>query len=480
LITTIGTAQTEDKVWNIGAFAGRSEYSGDLGNGFLNFTKASYNFGALSVSRYLNKNFDVSLYASYGEHGFYKNYAERMMARHFNSELTLRYKIPMGAESKLTPFVFAGVGVRNLDANFTSGGSYKVNTGVDPLVPLGIGLDYRLTPAISLRYLSSFGYTFGDERDYVKGGSNDMQLQHNLGVTFSFGGKKDADKDGVADKLDKCPETPSNTPVDADGCTLDKDKDGIADNVDACVDVAGLAKFNGCPDSDNDGIMDSEDTCPQVAGKTEFKGCPDSDSDGIEDAKDKCPAVAGIAQFEGCPDTDGDGIQDAADACPTVKGTVAMNGCADSDGDGIADNKDKCPAVPGIPALNGCPEVKISTKAKEVFQRAMSGIQFETGKDVIKKTSYPVLDNVVSVLKENPDWSVEVQGHTDNVGNYEANKTLSNNRAIAVKNYLVAKGINPDVLKATGYGSDAPIADNKTPAGRAKNRRVEFKITYER
>lgn len=206
---------------------------------------------------------------------------------------------------------------------------------------------------------------------------------------------------------------------------------------------------------------------------------PDRDKDGIADDMDTCPDVAGIEKFQGCPDTDNDGVADKDDACPRVAGLAQFQGCPDTDNDGVADNKDKCPTVAGLVTNNGCPEVKINTKAKEVFQKAMSGIQFETGKDIIKKTSYAVLDNVVAVLKENPDWSVEVQGHTDNVGDAAKNKTLSEKRAVAVKNYLVSKGVT-NLLKSNGYGSEKPIADNKTKEGRSKNRRVEFGVSYEK
>jgi outer membrane protein OmpA-like peptidoglycan-associated protein len=162
-----------------------------------------------------------------------------------------------------------------------------------------------------------------------------------------------------------------------------------------------------------------------------------------------------------------------------VAGLPQFQGCADSDNDGVADNKDKCPQIAGLAANNGCPEVKIDEKSKQIFQQAMSGIQFESGKDVIKKTSFPILDNVVTVLKSNPDWNVEIQGHTDNVGNADKNKSLSEKRAIAVKNYLASKGVT-NSLKANGYGQERPIADNKTTAGKAKNRRVEFNVTYEK
>lgn len=478
--SAIAVSQTEDKPWNVGVFGGKSEYNGDLGNGFFNFKKAAYNFGAVSVSRYINKSFDLSLCGSYGEHGFYKSPIENLKARNTYGDLTLRYKIIQNSDAKLIPFVFAGIGVRNLDAVKNTSARYNVNSGMNAVIPVGLGLDYHITSAISLRYFSTFGYTTGDNRDRIEKDGNDMQLQHNIGITFGFGKKKDADKDGVSDKKDKCPDTPLNALVDKDGCIVDKDKDGIADNQDDCPEVAGIAAFKGCPDTDGDGIKDSEDACPTVAGLAAFKGCPDTDKDGIEDSKDKCPTVAGLSQYSGCPDADGDGIIDSEDTCPTQKGTAAMMGCPDTDGDGISDNKDKCPTVAGLKELNGCPEVKINTKAKEIFQKAMAGIQFETGKDVIKKSSYGILENVVSVLKENPDWNTEVQGHTDNVGNYEANKSLSEKRANAVKNYLINKGVSAGKLSSSGYGSDKPIADNKTAAGRTLNRRVEFKVTYEK
>ena len=109
----------------------------------------------------------------------------------------------------------------------------------------------------------------------------------------------------------------------------------------------------------------------------------------------------------------------------------------------------------------------------------MSGIQFETGKATILKKSYPILDEVAKIFLDNQDYIIEVQGHTDNVGNAEANMKLSDKRAHAVRDYIVKKGVDANRITANGYGDTAPIADNKTKAGRAKNRRVEFKITFE-
>ena len=114
-----------------------------------------------------------------------------------------------------------------------------------------------------------------------------------------------------------------------------------------------------------------------------------------------------------------------------------------------------------------------------LLKKAMTGIQFETGKAIIVKKSYPILDEIAKVFIENPTYIIEVQGHTDNVGKAEVNMNLSDKRAQAVRDYLVKKGVDASRMSAHGYGSTMPIDDNKTKAGRAKNRRVEFKITFE-
>lgn len=202
-------------------------------------------------------------------------------------------------------------------------------------------------------------------------------------------------------------------------------------------------------DRDKDGIIDKEDACPDEPGPAATKGCPDSDGDGVADKDDKCPNKAGSAEMEGCPDTDGDGIPD---------------------------HKDRCPEVAGIPEMRGCPPVKEETK--RLFEKALTGIQFETGSAKIKSSSYSILNDVVKVMQENPEYNLDIHGHTDNTGKADKNLQLSKDRAASVREYLVSKGVDGSRLRSEGFGQDRPVADNSTAAGRAKNRRVEFKVTF--
>jgi outer membrane protein OmpA-like peptidoglycan-associated protein len=230
-------------------------------------------------------------------------------------------------------------------------------------------------------------------------------------------------------------------------------------------------------DTDKDGIIDTQDKCPTVPGLAKYQGCPipDTDKDGINDEQDKCPTVPGLARYNGCPipDTDGDGINDEEDKCPTVAGLARYNGCPipDTDGDGVNDEADKCPKDKGSAANNGCPLLEEIAEYKFDFRK----VQFVTGSAALTKTAKAELDKAAKIMNEHPDIKVSVEGHTDNTGRVAFNQTLSEKRAAAVKAYIVAKGVSGDRLQAKGFGPSKPIATNKTLAGRALNRRVEFK-----
>ncbi|NUP09872.1 MAG: OmpA family protein [Polyangiaceae bacterium] len=286
----------------------------------------------------------------------------------------------------------------------------------------------------------------------------------------------------------------------------DDDADGITNGVDACPTVKGVEnddpKRNGCapPDRDEDKIPDALDACPSIKGRPNAdetrNGCPaDYDRDGVADAEDACPNQRGVASSDpkrhGCPgevDTDLDGIADRSDACPNVKGSrsddPSKNGCPapDGDKDGIADVDDACPSERGFPnpdkAHHGCPKEVRVTSGEIVILRQ---VRFKFGQSALDQTVDPVSDDLLTevrdVIQEHPEIeTIEVQGHADDMGTADFNKTLSQQRAEAVRRWLTTRGIDPKRLVAKGYGSTVPVASNTTDEGRQRNRRVQFVI----
>ena len=283
----------------------------------------------------------------------------------------------------------------------------------------------------------------------------------NLGIRYYFGKLRDRDHDGVPDRFDRCP--------------MD----------------SGVVKLVGCPDSDMDGIADVDDSCPHEFGLAKFKGCPDTDGDGIPDKSDSCPTVFGLAKFSGCPDTDGDGIPDRSDSCPKQKGPIQFNGCPDTDGDGLPDNLDACPKLPGAADNHGCPVgydslgrkigAADSSKGRKGKGGAAAGekkvvysknVHFDFNQFKLNRSSYRYLDSIVNIMHTVPEANLTIDGYSDGVGPNSANLRISNKRALAVKRYMVRKGIDAARLKAVGHGKSNPIANNRTKAGRAQNRRA--------
>ncbi|MBI5531235.1 MAG: OmpA family protein [Deltaproteobacteria bacterium] len=254
----------------------------------------------------------------------------------------------------------------------------------------------------------------------------------------------DKDGDGYLDPEDKCPEEPEtwNGYKDEDGCPddPDTDNDGIPDSKDSCV----------LDPEDKDGYLD-DDGCPE----------PDNDLDGILDDKDKS------ADGKSCANDpeDPDGFEDQ-DGCPEP----------DNDVDTVLDNDDMCPNEKGEPGGDrpGCPKKPSLAIITDTEIKILQQIHFEFDKDKIRPESYPIVDAVADILKQNPKVKIEVQGHTDNKGSAAYNLKLSDRRANAVMKALIQRGIDKDRLRAKGYGMTRPIVPNDSEQNRALNRRSQF------
>jgi OOP family OmpA-OmpF porin len=360
--------------------------------------------------------------------------------------------------------------------------------------------------AVRLRQ-GDFAFTLGGGAGILAGVG--MPLFRLLGGIEWAPIKTDSDGDGLLDADDSCPAEAEDRDgfQDEDGCPEgDNDADGVADGSDACPndaeDVDGVEDADGCPDLDNDGdgIPDGYDTCPKekedMDGDRDEDGCPDDDTDkdGIRDGLDKCPTepedTDGFGDEDGCPETDfdGDKIPDDKDECPDqaeiLNGILDRDGCPeqDQDGDGLVDDVDKCPTeaetMNGNKDDDGCPDgdALIKVEGKQIV--LLEQIRFGTNSArIVGKESKILLTAVATVLKRNPGFArIRIEGHTDNEGNADQNRTLSEKRAKSVLDALVKKGVKRDRLHALGHGPDKPLTSNDTEEGRAKNRRVEFHI----
>ena len=336
-------------------------------------------------------------------------------------------QLPLG---RLVPFVLGGGGVQALR-------SYDLGDDVDPVVYFGGGVKFNANQRLALRI---------DVRDNL--------TQKNRLIAGTKGG------DVV------------HNPEILAGLSL----------------TLGRTPWAARPrDADNDGLYDRDDRCPSKAGPKPT-GCPpppDGDGDGMPDATDPCPRAAEDGNppepTDGCPgrDLDNDRIMTPVDLCPTEPG-IPPDGCParDTDGDGILDSSDGCPrdkeTKNNFMDFDGCPDELPAQVQK--FTGVIKGILFASGKAKIRAASFPLLDDAVRVLQQYGDLRMRISGHTDNTGKVARNQKLSEDRAAAVKTYLVSHGVEASRIETRGAGPDEPIASNASALGRTQNRRIEFEL----
>ena len=382
-----------------------------------------------------------------------------------------------------------------IDAN---GGVYGPGTEDAGGLDGGLGFEFRLSDEVQLGPFGRFSHVFNAVRTYEQ-----LTMQQILaGQQAAETGREDVNYWVAGLSLTyRVMEAPAAPP--APPAPTDTDRDGVNDPDDQCVnEPAGEhpdANRRGCPtpDTDHDGVLDPDDQCRETAAgehpDPERAGCPDgdADSDGVLDHADQCRTEAQGAhpnpERAGCPDgdEDRDAVTDHADQCRTEPAGFhpdpARAGCPapDRDHDNVPDADDACPDRAGAPstnrARNGCPGL-VTLTADQI--RIARPVFFAVNRDVILPTSSAVLDAVAEVLRAVPGIRrLSVEGHTDDVGDDNANMDLSRRRAASVVAALVRRGIAAERLASEGFGETRPITPGTTPAIRAQNRRVEFRVT---
>ncbi|WNG60584.1 OmpA family protein [Archangium gephyra] len=361
--------------------------------------------------------------------------------RRLRGEFNVRGMVPLSRQSG--------------SAELLPGVRYLVNPSLEVFALAGMGVG--AAPGTPLfRVLA--GGSFGDVTPRRGPGESSVKCDMGLSLSPEECPDRDYDGDGVLNMDDKCPEV-AGDPARAGCARTDTDKDGIEDSLDACPNEPGDAARQGCPmrDQDNDGVEDELDSCPAEPGPADNRGCPlkDRDKDGIENDQDECPDEPGPVERKGCPEED-------------------------SDKDGVPNRVDSCAQAPGSESNLGCPEhesPRVGIEHRELKLLNGGKVYFEAAGTRIQQRSFELLDWVAKVLREHPEIPrVVVGGHTDDRGFPEQLRQLSQQRAEAVRRYLIDKGVAPERLEARGYGPDRPIDSPATSIGRENNRRVDFKI----
>jgi outer membrane protein OmpA-like peptidoglycan-associated protein len=410
--------------------------------------------------------------------------------------IDIRLVVQPMKSGKFQPYAFGGVGVLIFDPKDqmdqpllrNSRGEYGHTT---PYVPLGIGGKYHATEQAGFGVSLGYNAAFSDNLDDIKLGGNDSYWSFSINV---FALLKAANKDLDGDKLLNDDERrigtdPLNPDTDGDGCkdgeevqtyltnplNADSDGDGLNDcdelhthktdplkadtDGDGCSDGDEVLKYRTNPldqDTDDDGCKDCDEVLTYRTDPLKM----DTDGDGLND----CDEINTYKTDPLKPDSDGDGCTDGDEILKYKTNPLQV----DTDQGGMPDCKE---IQLGLNPLDPGDDVPIIKVGERII---LEGVNFETAKTTLLPGAKAILDQVASSLLAYPTAEVAIHGHTDNKGGAKYNMNLSNGRAESVKKYLVSKGISASRISTKGFGFAKPVADNSTPEGRAKNRRIEF------
>lgn len=401
------------------------------------------------------------------------------------------------SEGVVLPYAFGGVGMMyfnpvdrvDMPLPRNTKGVYNRNT---VYIPVGVGCQYYIAEQTAVEFSASYNATLTKNLDDIDLGKNDSYWVIALSV---FGllseGNVDSDGDGLLNAEERQLGTDlNNGDTDGDGLRdgeevrtyrtnpliKDSDGDGLTDydeifvyrtnplqrdsDDDGLTDGDEILKFNTNAlksDTDGDGLNDGEEVLNYHTNPLRADTDGDTLGDGDEVIKYRTDPLRA--------DTDGDGLTDAEERLKYRTNPLF----ADTDEGGVPDGRE---IAAGTSPLN--PKDDVQQVVKIGTPIILEGVTFETGSARITPAAKFVLDKIIPGLIKNPTIEIAIHGHTDNQGKASDNLRLSQERANAVKAYLVSQGVDAARIQTKGFGFTRPIADNATEEGRAKNRRIEF------
>lgn len=399
-------------------------------------------------------------------------------------------------QGRIYPYFFGGVGFMHFDPvnqkeqklPGNAAKKYNLNTAC---IPLGVGVQYYTTQNTAIEIAGAYHYTSTHNLSDIYSAKNDSYWTFMINMfAFLTGGKVDTDGDGLTDDEERELGTdPNNPDTDGDGLSdgdevhvyhtdplnKDTDGDGLTDyeevfthhtdplnkdtDGDRLTDGDEVLKYHTDPlkaDTDGDGLSDGDEIITYHTDPVKV----DTDGDGLTDGEE-------ILKYRTDPlkiDTDGDSLNDFDEVRKYHTNPLTV----DTDEGGMSDGEEISNGLNPLDPRDDVRTIKIGEGI------VLQGVTFVTGKKDLTPEAKTVLDRVAMDLLKNPAVEVAIYGHTDNVGSAKKNLALSQQRADEVKSYLITKGIADGRLMARGYGFSKPVADNSTPDGRAKNRRIEF------
>ena len=398
---------------------------------------------------------------------------------------------PFDLES-LNPYGYVGAGMLKWDIKdkpIVSAGLPEED-GFDFFMPLGLGLEIKLANSLLLDISGGYNIAFTDNLDYYLSQKDDGFWSAGIGLVFTGeSGSSDSDLDGLTLDQEKTIGTdPENSDSDGDGLIdglefnqyktnplgQDSDLDGLDDN----EEVKNYTTNPNKMDTDSDGLSDGDEVLKHKTDPLR----EDSDNDGISDLDEITKTKSNPTKS----DSDDDGLKDG-DELNKYKTSITDK---DTDNDGLTDGdeifkyntnplkedtdegtvSDKVEVDRGTNPLNPEDDVILDVSAPMVLE----GVTFASGSAELTPESEYILKRALVTLNVYPDMTVEIRGHTDNVGKASSNLRLSERRANSVRNWIINKGVDPNRVVAKGYGEQNPIADNNSAEGRRLNRRIEF------